>query len=205
METAGVTRMRLVGGDLALDFLNTRAGPPVGPPDDDVLTGYAELIAWSVHAGTLTETDAAALRRLSRGSPDSTHTAFAQALRTRDYLDEVFRPLAAGEDPGVAALTRLRDDEADALAHAQLMRGKTFAWSWRDDHTLARPLRPVVHAAVQLLTTGALDRIKRCAGCRFLFIDESKNRSRRWCSMDDCGTAEKIRRYVEVRRIRTRR
>ncbi|WP_431899638.1 CGNR zinc finger domain-containing protein [Micromonospora chalcea] len=38
-----------------------------------------------------------------------------------------------------------------------------------------------------------------------LFIDESKNRSRRWCSMDDCGTAEKIRRYVEVRRIRTRR
>ncbi len=197
--------MRLVGGDLALDFLNTRAGPPVGPPDDDVLTGYAELIAWSVYAGTLTETDAAALRRLSHGSPDSTHTAFAQALRTRDYLDEVFRPLAAGEDPGVAALTRLRDDEADALAHAQLMRGKTFAWSWRDDHTLARPLRPVVHAAVQLLTTGALDRIKRCAGCRFLFIDESKNRSRRWCSMDDCGTAEKIRRYVEVRRIRTRR
>ncbi|KAB1909527.1 hypothetical protein F8279_02960 [Micromonospora sp. AMSO1212t] len=205
METAGVTRMRLVGGDLALDFLNTRAGPPVGPPDDDVLTGYTELIAWSVYAGTLTETQAAALRRLSRGSPDSTDTAFAQALRTRDYLDEVFRPLAVGEDPGVAALTRLRDDEADALAHAQLVRGKTFAWSWRDDHTLARPLRPVVHAAVQLLTTGALDRLKRCAGCRFLFIDESKNRSRRWCSMDDCGTAEKIRRYVEVRRIRTRR
>ncbi|MFG1740814.1 CGNR zinc finger domain-containing protein [Micromonospora chalcea] len=205
METAGVTRMRLVGGDLALDFLNTRAGPPVGPPDDDVLTGYAELIAWGVYAGALTETDAVPLRRLSHGSPDSTRTAFAQALRTRDYLDEVFRPLAAGEDPGVAALTRLRDDEADALAHAQLMRGKTFAWSWRDDHTLARPLRPVVHAAVQLLTTGALDRIKRCAGCRFLFIDESKNRSRRWCSMDDCGTAEKIRRYVEVRRIRTRR
>ncbi len=198
-------RMRLVGGHLALDFLNTRAGPPVGPPDDDVLTGYAELIAWSVYAGTLAETDAAALRRLSRGNPDSAHTAFAQALHTRDYLDEVFRPLAAGGDPGLPALTRLRDDEADALAHAQLVRGNTFAWSWRDDHTLARPLRPVVHAAVQLLTTGALDRIKRCAGCRFLFLDESKNRSRRWCSMDDCGTAEKIRRYVAVRRIRTRR
>jgi predicted RNA-binding Zn ribbon-like protein len=103
------------------------------------------------------------------------------------------------------ALTRLRDDEADALAHAQLMRGNTFAWSWRDDHTLARPLRPVVHAAVLLLTTGALDRNKRCGGCRFLFNDESKNRSRRWCSMDDCGTAEKIRRYVAVRRTRTTR
>ena len=52
----------------------------------------------------------------------------------------------------------------------------------------ARPLRPVAHAAVQLLTAGELDRIKVCGGCRFLFIDESKNRSRRWCSMDDCGT-----------------
>ena len=36
--------MRLVGGDLALDFVNTRSGPPVGRPDDDVLVGYAELV-----------------------------------------------------------------------------------------------------------------------------------------------------------------
>ncbi|WP_372443637.1 CGNR zinc finger domain-containing protein [Nucisporomicrobium flavum] len=72
-------------------------------------------------------------------------------------------------------------------------------------HARPGPLRPVVHAAVQLLTTGALDRIKRCGGCRFLFSDESKNRSRRWCSMDDCGTAEKSRRYVAVRRARTTR
>jgi predicted RNA-binding Zn ribbon-like protein len=206
METFGdVTRMRLVGGDLALDFINTRAGPPVGPADDDVLTGYPELVAWSRYAGALTGAEAAALRRRSRDDPGGAQAAFARALRTRDYLDEIFRALAADRNPSPFALARLRNDEADALRHAQLDRGSTFAWAWRDDHTLARPLRPVVHAAVLLLTTGALDRIKACGGCRFLFHDESKNRSRRWCSMDDCGTSEKIRRYVAARRTRATR
>jgi len=201
MET--VTRMRLVGGDLALDFVNTRAGPPVGLPDDDVLTGYPELVAWAVYAGSLTTAEAATLRRLARDDPGGARAAFARALDTRDRLDEIFRPLATGRSPSTPALARLRDDEADALGHAQLVRESAFAWTWRDDQTLARPLRPVTHAAVELLTTGALDRIKGCGGCRFVFYDETKNRSRRWCSMDDCGTTEKIRRYVAARRSRT--
>ncbi|MCG5472213.1 ABATE domain-containing protein [Micromonospora sp. LAH09] len=206
METAeDVTRMHLVGGNLALDFVNTRSGPPVGLPDDDVLTGYPELVAWGVHAGALTQTEATALRRLSRNDPDGAHAAFSRALHTRDYLDEVFRPLTTGGAPSAPALARLRDDEADALGHAQLEGDSTYAWVWRDDRSLARPLRPVVHAAVQLLTTGALHRIKGCGGCRFIFNDESKNRSRRWCSMDDCGTAEKMRRYVAARRTRATR
>ncbi|WBC16652.1 ABATE domain-containing protein [Micromonospora sp. WMMA1998] len=198
----GVTRMRLVGGNLALDFINTRTGPPVGPPDDDVLTGYPELVAWSVYAGALGEPAAEALRRLSHDDPAGSRTAFARSLRIRDDLDDVFRAVAADRSPDPSVLARLRDDEADALGHARLEQGPTFGWTWRDDQTLARPRRPVVHAAVQLLTTGALDRIKGCAGCRFIFNDESKNRSRRWCSMDDCGTSEKMRRYVAARRTR---
>ncbi|GIG88557.1 hypothetical protein Pen02_34930 [Plantactinospora endophytica] len=197
--------MRLVGGDLALDFVNTRSGPPVGPPDDDVLTGYPELTAWGVHAGALTQAEATALRRLARDDPAGARATHSRARHTRDYLDEIFRSLAAGRSPSRSVLARLRDDEADALGHAQLDRAGTFGWTWRDDRTLARPLRPVVHAAVQLLTTGALDRIKVCGGCRFVFNDESKNRSRRWCSMDDCGTTEKIRRYVAARRTRATR
>ncbi|GIJ43394.1 hypothetical protein Val02_02800 [Virgisporangium aliadipatigenens] len=199
METTGdVTRMRLVGGNLALDFVNTRVGPPDGPPDDDALTGYPELLAWAVHAGALTEAEAAPLHRGA-----GTAAAFARALRTRDHLDGTFRALAAGREPSAATLARLRDDGVDALRHASLARGDAFVWSWREDRTTGRPLRPVVHAALHLLTTGPLERIKGCAGCSFLFLDESKNRSRRWCSMDDCGAAAKMRRYVAARRTRT--
>lgn len=206
METfEGVERMRLVGGNVALDFINTRVGAPTGLPDDDVLTGYPALVAWAAYAGTLTEADAAALRGHSRDNPRGARAAFARSLRVREDLDEIFRALAADRSPNTSALARLRDDEADALGHAQLERGGTFTWTWRADHSLARPVRPVVHAAVSLLTTGALDRIKECEGCSFIFNDESKNRSRRWCSMQDCGTAEKIRRYVAARRTRATR
>jgi len=155
--------------------------------------------------GVLTEAEAVGLRRLACADPGGASVAFGRTLRTRECLDEVFRALAVGDSPSASGLARLRDDEADALAHAQLDPGSPFAWTWRDDQTLGRPLRPVVHAAVQLLTTGELDRIKGCGGCRFLFHDESKNRSRRWCSMDDCGAAEKIRRYVAARRTRATR
>ncbi|WP_165367381.1 CGNR zinc finger domain-containing protein [Phytoactinopolyspora endophytica] len=200
METVDdVTRMRLVGGNLALDFVNTRTGPP-DRSDDDVLMGYRELVAWGIYAGALIEAEAAVLRGLSRDDPDGADATLERSLRIRDALDDVFRSLATGRDPGASVLDRLRDDEADALSHARLERDGTFAWTWRGDHTLERPLRPVVHAAIQLLTTGTLNRIKGCPGCGFLFLDESKNRSRRWCSMDDCGTAEKIRRYVAARR-----
>jgi predicted RNA-binding Zn ribbon-like protein len=63
----------------------------------------------------------------------------------------------------------------------------------------------VVHAAIDLLLADSLVRLKQCGGCSFLFVDETKNRSRRWCSMDDCGTDEKVRRYVAARRAASSR
>ncbi len=192
--------MRLVGGNLALDFVNTRSGPPVGPADDDAIADYTDLVGWSVYAGSLTEAEAEALRMLAREDPGGVDVVLAHARTTRDHLDGLFRALAHDRTPSPASLARLRDDEADALGHAHLDRGTGFEWSWRADRTLERPLRPIAHAAAGLLTAGALDRIKQCGGCRFLFFDESKNRSRRWCSMADCGTTEKVRRYVAARR-----
>jgi predicted RNA-binding Zn ribbon-like protein len=58
----------------------------------------------------------------------------------------------------------------------------------------------VTHAAVELLTHGPLERVKVCGNCRWLFLDQSRNRSRRWCSMETCGTHHKQRRFVERRR-----
>src|SRR5215217_60996 len=55
---------------------------------------------------------------------------------------------------------------------------------------------PVAHAATELLTSDGLDRLKLCVGCYWLFLDASRNRSRRWCAMEVCGTHEKARRYV---------
>jgi predicted RNA-binding Zn ribbon-like protein len=197
---ADVTRMRLVGGNLALDFVNTRSGPPVGEPDADVLAEYGDLVSWAVYTGDLSQREAESVRRQASENRRAANAVFARAIRVRDDLDQVFRALAAGRNADQATLSRLRDDASDALRSARLEPGAAFAWSWSDDRSLTRPLWPVVHSAIELLVDGALHRVKQCQGCSFLFVDESKNRSRRWCSMDDCGTDEKMRRYVAARR-----
>jgi predicted RNA-binding Zn ribbon-like protein len=207
METPDhIQRMRLVGGNLALDFVNTRGGQPGPSPDDEALHDYDDLVAWARHAGTLTEDEAHRLLRRARHNPDDARRTFRRAVRVRQYLDELFGAVAMGDPPPDRSVAALRSDEAEALARAELVGGEGgFAWSWAHDHELARPLRPIVHAAVTLLTGGPLQRVKRCHGCRWLFIDESRNRSRRWCSMDDCGTDEKVRRYLARRAAARRR
>jgi predicted RNA-binding Zn ribbon-like protein len=59
------------------------------------------------------------------------------------------------------------------------------------------------HQVDDLLTGVRLGRVKACGGCRYLFLDETKNGSRRWCSMAECGTRAKMRRFV-VRRSAAR-
>ena len=198
--TSGVGRMRIVGGNLALDFLNTRTGPPGGPTEDDVLGDYGNLVAWARHVGSLSDREAGRLRRRGQRDQAGARATFDRTIRLRDALDDVFRARARARRPRAASIAALRTAEAEALARAALVpAGDSFVWSWSDDRSLARPLGPVIHAAIELLTAGPLDRVKVCAGCQFLFVDESKNRSRRWCSMEDCGSAEKVRRFVARR------
>jgi predicted RNA-binding Zn ribbon-like protein len=91
----------------------------------------------------------------------------------------------------------------DAVAHARLTPGEAaFGLSWAASDDLDAMLRPIAMAALDLLTGPDLGRVKRCAGCPWLFVDRSKNASRRWCAMDDCGRHEKIRRYVSRRAAR---
>jgi predicted RNA-binding Zn ribbon-like protein len=60
---------------------------------------------------------------------------------------------------------------------------------------LERAFWPAAHAALDLLRDGDLDRLAECGRCRWLFLDHSRNHSRRWCSMDACGGVVKMRRH----------
>jgi predicted RNA-binding Zn ribbon-like protein len=205
METIARAGQDQPDGFLAIEFQHTEVGPTNAdlPESPSSLNGYDDLIAWAQRFGVIDEGGARRLRQRARHDPHGATETYALALRIRETLDEVFRSIATGGQPSTAATSALADDEASALARAKLVRGVNgFAWSWSDDESLGRPLWPVVHDATRLLVDGPLDRVKACGGCRYLFIDESKNRSRRWCDMSTCGTAEKMRRYVERRAAR---
>jgi predicted RNA-binding Zn ribbon-like protein len=198
-----VQELRLEGGDLALDFVNTVGGMRGDPPDPEyeALNRYADLIEWGRRVELLPARQANTLLRAAEESPRRAAEVLAETLSLRQLVYGIFRAMADGRRPSRPALERLRDAEREALAHASLVpAGPRMRWSWRLDEDLRAPLWSLAHAAVQLLTHGPLERLKVCANCRWLFLDQSRNRSRRWCSMEDCGTAVKKERFVERRR-----
>ena len=96
----------------------------------------------------------------------------------------------------------------EAAARAALRAGRlaphgpALAWTWPADDPQA-PVHRLAQAAVELLTSeDDLAVLHRCAGCCWLFLDRSRGAGRRWCSMADCGTEAKKRRYVQRRRER---
>jgi predicted RNA-binding Zn ribbon-like protein len=203
----------LEGGHLALDFVNTVGGlrdePP--SPQDELLTSYEDLLVWCVRLGVISAADGARLSSAAADDEQGARGALRRAHELRELIYATFRPIADGAEPPAELLDELRDADRDALAKARLApagdgagsRGRALRWTWPPPQDLTDPLRPIAHAAVELLTNGPLEHVKICANCRWLFLDQSRNHSRRWCSMAECGTQVKQRRFVERRR-RTR-
>ncbi len=207
METPDhISALRAVGGNLALDFANTAEGAAGGEIEPEHLLGYEDLVFWGHHAGLLSGEEGERLLRKCEERPAEADAVYARALEFRGHLYELFRAVAQGENPPEESVEVLRRFECGALSHAKLAPsgGDGFAWKWAVGEELAGILWPVAHSATELLTSGPLERVKGCAGCRWLFVDESRNKSRRWCTMEDCGTQEKMRRYVARRAARRR-
>jgi len=188
--------LELFGGVACLDFANTVDGRATAHPEE-LLHSYADLAAWSAYAGLIDSTTAARLAR--RG----TDADLRSALVLREAVFEVFAAAGRRQPVPAAALAEVQARYAEAMAVARLVRGDD-GYDWRfDGDEPGRAWWPVAVSAVRLLTSGPLDRVKACAaeaGCIGLFLDTSKNRSRRWCTMDGCGVDAKIERQASRRR-----
>jgi predicted RNA-binding Zn ribbon-like protein len=202
-----VEDLRLLGGWLCLDFVNSIENR-AGHLPEDFLTSYPDFVRWGAHAGLVT--DATAARLIARAAMDepAAREALHRALALRAALHRLFLAIATRQRPDPADLECLRRDFADATSGATLVpEDQRFTWEWRpDEQRLDHLLWPVARSAVELLTTGDLRRIKLCEnpyGCGWLFYDGSKNGSRRWCSMEGCGSQVKMRRQYAKRRAST--
>jgi predicted RNA-binding Zn ribbon-like protein len=186
----------LLGGELCLDWTNTIEGRD-SPEPHEFFTGYADLVAWSRHAAGLPSEEAQGLTRLAAQYPHLTHATFERAIVLRETLYRIFAAVAAGDTPAGPDLAALNGALAEALARLRVVATpEGFEWEWAENGApLERVLWPVVRSAGELLTSDRLDRLKTCDGCGWLFIDQSRNRSRRWCDMRFCGNRAKARRH----------
>lgn len=198
----------LIGGVLCLDFANTVSGLRDGEYEIEHLTAYEDLIAWAMHADGLSFSEAQAL--LARGRADGQGAAktFHRALALRDTIHDVFAAVAARDPVPEETMDGFNAALAEALRHARILpEDSRFKWAWDDvSARLEAPLWSVLRSAADLLTTGKLDRVKQCPfpHCGWLFVDLSKNKSRRWCEMSVCGNRTKARRhYMREKRVST--
>jgi predicted RNA-binding Zn ribbon-like protein len=189
----------LTGGALCLDLANTVDNRKAATPRD-LLEGFGDLVAWGLQAGAVPDATARALLRAARAHPRAAARALERARQVREVLFAVFSAVAHGRVPTVAAMAGLNVVLPRAFGSRRLDQATGLpAWAWveRDPPDLDRLLSPAVVSAAELLTSTGLDRVRECAGerCAWLFLDRSKNRSRRWCDMTVCGNRSKARRH----------
>jgi predicted RNA-binding Zn ribbon-like protein len=190
---------------ICLEFANTLKWHASAQPAEQ-LTSYAALVDWACQMGAIDAAVAQRLRTAAGQRPAAAAATLEQAIDLREAIYRLFAALAHGRAPAASDLAQLNVALAGALAHARIdsLDGE-FVWGWSDDGSLDCMLWPLARAAGELLTSSWRARVGQCAddrGCGWLFIDTSKNHSRRWCDINDCGNRAKARRHYQ--RMRTR-
>ena len=200
MQEASPT-FELSGGALCLDFANTWSDR--GRPETDQLRGYSDLLAFALQTGLLAGGEDARLAGRADRDPPAAEEALAHSRGLREDLYRIFSAVADSRAPADGDVERLNAALPEALSRLRLeRRGAELVWGWAaPEAPLEAPLWPVLRSAAELLTSEERQRVRECAGaaCTWLFLDRSRNRSRRWCSMETCGNRAKAHRHYRRR------
>lgn len=182
----------LCGDHLALDFANTLSARHTDAPQE-WLTSYGELVSFARQTEVLSPARAAEQVALGEAAPQSAERALARAVALREDLYRLFAAVARGEPAPAAAIATLNGHMA------RLCIGPDLALEWRDQPGILDGfLGAVVRAAVELaIDARERSRVRLCEApdCLWLFYDGSRNHSRRWCDMRQCGNRMKARRH----------
>ena len=202
MITSNAETTRIGDDGISIDFVNTLDWRLSDHPIN-LLSSYQVALDWALDHGVITTEEG-----LRFGSYAATHPAEAEAACNRgvDLREAIYHlyEVSIRDAPFNAKdLELLNDWLVQAAPHLRLVRGEpAYTWQWdaddKDGAQLERIFWPVALIASQLLTSDDQVRLGQCAderGCGGVFIDTSRNHTRRWCSMNDCGNRAKSRRH----------
>jgi predicted RNA-binding Zn ribbon-like protein len=199
-------KFQLFADHPALDFVNTLDDRFLASGTIELLHSYEDLLTFAQQSGLL---DGASIKALKvRASDAAARRVLSSALRVREALAKLFYGPSSDFDKEASdALEVLQLQYSAALEHQHLapLRGlsKTARmagakWVWKSPQPrLELPVWLITQSAIALLTSSDMLHVHACASerCRWLFLDTSKNHSRRWCDMTICGNRMKARRF----------
>ena len=197
--------LKLLGGRLCLDFVNTLDWRGADSPVE-FLNTFEDLVAWSRHVGTATSREAGQLSRGAEPAGNNVKKALKRAIRLREAIYQIFAAVIQNKDPAEKDLAFFNRHIAETMRQSQIMRTKDgFIWdSAGDKRQMDWLLNPIIRSAAELLVSDELKKVKSCAdpASGWLFLDVSRNQSRRCCDMQDCGNRAKASRFYRKRQSR---
>ncbi|WP_077324829.1 CGNR zinc finger domain-containing protein [Virgibacillus siamensis] len=190
----------LLGGRLCLDFANTVSWHDSSEKSEELLTSYEKLVNWSVHANILKKQQSLSLLKKAERQPSEAKEVLQQAIELRESIYRIFSLVVNNETPASEDLSILNEALSNAYGMIRVVPGENnFSLEFLNcEEQLDGMLPPIVQSAIDILISEKeLSRVKKCEGdpCGWLFLDTSRNRSRRWCSMADCGNRAKAKRF----------
>jgi len=192
--------LSLLGGLPCLDFVNTLDWRGADQPVE-FLHAYQDLVAWSRHAGTISAKEAGIISQRSKKLPSKQTKVLGKAITLRETIYRIFSSLSDGRPAASKDLAAFNKSLSQTMKNSQIVRTKDgYNWDSRGEMAkLGAILNPLIRSAADLLVSDELKRVKKCGdpACGWLFLDTSRNKSRRWCDMSDCGNRAKADRFYK--------
>ena len=177
-----VATLRLVGGRPCLDLVNTVSWRGDATRLEDHLTDGSDCLVWCQRAGVISEREAHDLEGLDVHAP---------LLALRDTLTAHF------VDVDLPRLRPLQAAISDALQHSTLVPFDDRV-KWQVSTLNGRA--PARRIALDLLDqlTDPLGPVRLCGdpACGWAYVDTSRGHRRHWCSSEDCGNRDRVRRHA---------
>jgi len=196
--------LKLLGGRLCLDFVNTVDWRGTEKPKE-FLNAYRDLIIWSRHVGLITNREAHLLIQKADKRPSQAESVLARAIELREIIYRLFSSVTEGISIPKKDITAFNKYLSSTMRQSRIIETKNgLAWdSDGNKNKLEWILNPIIRSTADLLVSGNLKRVKRCADsfCGWLFLDVSRNKSRRWCDMKDCGNRAKASRFYKRKQL----
>ncbi|UCD78679.1 MAG: CGNR zinc finger domain-containing protein [Desulfobacterales bacterium] len=192
--------LKLLGGRLCLDFVNTLDWRGTDTPQE-FLNTFDDLVIWCRHVGITNKEETRLLYRLAEQSVSNARKVLNRAISLREAIYRLFSASIAGRDPVEEDLNFFNENLSLSMKDSKITRTDDgYRWDNIGNKTqLDWILNPIIRSAFDILVSDELKKVKACAdqACGWLFIDVSRNQSRRWCDMKDCGNRAKASRFYK--------
>ncbi len=188
-----------VAGDLSLDFTNTVDNRRSNSLKEDTLKDYSTLLEWSRLAGLLSDQQFDSLMVEVQRRPEEAQAVLERARALREAIYRIILASFTQELVQITDLSLLNAELAGGLPNYRLeAEDGGYTWKWEyPENALDVMLGPAAQSAARLLTSPDFELVRECAGddCGWLFLDRTRNHSRRWCDMKGCGNLAKVHSY----------